>query len=183
MRIPCPQASQRHLLQYLFIYAAVYAFFLSCLSVRAYFYGLRRTFWIVPHCSLRPTLSLVTFSVMPSRKNSFSTASADYERCRQKRGGLLEVSSRIARACLRRTVGALLVLWSCKAGAHTLPASIPKASASVSVHIRGRLCLFLVLLIRACIFLWPAAHILDRAAVLPLSHSQSSDVFCVAFCA
>ena len=50
--------------QYLFIYAAVYVFF--CLSVRAYFYGLRRTFWIVPHCSLRPTLSLVTFSVMPS---------------------------------------------------------------------------------------------------------------------
>jgi len=89
----------------------------------------------------------------------------------------------IVRACLRRAVGALLVLWSCKPGAHTLPASIPKASAPVSVHIRGRLCLFLVLLIRACIFLWPAAHILDRAAVLPLSHSQSSDVFCVAFCA
>ena len=66
VRIPCPQASQRHLLQYLFIYAAVYAFFLSCLSLRAYFYGLRRTFWIVPQCSLRPTLSLVTFSVLPS---------------------------------------------------------------------------------------------------------------------
>jgi hypothetical protein len=49
--------------------------------------------------------------------------------------------------------------------------STPKASAPVSVHIRGRLCLFLVLLIRACIFLWPAAHILDRAAMLPPSES------------
>ncbi len=71
VRIPCQQASQRHLLQYLFIYAAVYAFFLSCFSVCAYIYGLRRTVWIVPHfcivpqCSLRPTLSLVTFSVLP----------------------------------------------------------------------------------------------------------------------
>jgi hypothetical protein len=33
-----------------------------------------------------------------------------------------------------------------------LTASIPKASAPVSVHIRGRLCLFIVLLIRACYF-------------------------------
>jgi hypothetical protein len=66
VRIPCPQASQKHLLQYLFIYAVVYAFFLSCLSVRAYFYDLWRTFWIMPQCSLRPTLSLVTFSVLPS---------------------------------------------------------------------------------------------------------------------
>jgi hypothetical protein len=39
------------------------------------------------------------------------------------------------------------------------------------------------------IFLMPAAHILDRAtlldraAVLPPSLSQSSDVFCVVFCA
>ena len=32
----------------------------------AYFYGLRNTFWIVPQWSLRPTLSLVTFSVLPS---------------------------------------------------------------------------------------------------------------------
>jgi len=31
----------------------------------AYFYGLRNTFWIVPQWSLRPTLSLVTFSVLP----------------------------------------------------------------------------------------------------------------------
>ncbi len=109
--------------------------------------------------------------------------SPQHSHCRQKRGGLLEVSSRISRACFRRTVGALLVLWSCKAGAHTFPGSIPQASVPVPVHIHGRLCLFLVLFIRACIFLWPAVHILDRAVVLPPSHSQSSDVFCVAFCA
>jgi hypothetical protein len=112
----------------------------------------------------------------------------------------------IVRACLRRAVGALLVLWSCNPGAHTLPASIPKASAPVSVHVRGRVCLFLVMLIRVCIFLRPAAHILDRACgacslwhpsflqpgplspssynkgckqALPPSLSPSNEVFCV----
>ena len=106
-----------------------------------------------------------------------------WEEGQVKRSSIRFLWPTIVRACLRRAVGALLVLWSCKPGAHTLPASIPKASASVSVHIRGRVCLFLVLLIRACIFLWPAEHILDRATVVPPSHSQSSDVFCVALCA
>jgi hypothetical protein len=49
---------------------------------------------------------------------------------------LLEVSSRIARACLRRTFGALLVVSSEKPGAHTTPTSIPQASAAVSVPIK-----------------------------------------------
>jgi hypothetical protein len=36
---------------------------------------------------------------------NFSTASAVYKRCRQKRAGLPPVSSRIVSECLRRTVG------------------------------------------------------------------------------
>ena len=102
---------------------------------------------------------------------------------------MLEVSPRIARSCLRRTVGVLLVLWSCKPGAHTWSGSIPNPSAPASVHIRGRFILFLVLLIRMCIFLCPPVHIsdcdtlLDPDTVLPPSLSQSSDVFCVVFCA
>ena len=37
VHIPCPQVSKRHLLQYLFTYSVVHAFFLSCFSVCAHF--------------------------------------------------------------------------------------------------------------------------------------------------
>ena len=66
--------------------------------------------------------------------------SPEHRHSRQERAGLPQVSSRIARACLRRTFGALVVVSSEKPGAHTTPTSIPQASAAVSVPKRGRLC-------------------------------------------
>ena len=113
--------------------------------------------------------------------------SPEHSHCRQKRGGLLEVSSRIARACLRRTFGALLVVSSEKPGAHTTPTSIPQASAAVSVPIRGRLCHLLVLHICMCKILAGlrrtslGAHLLPPPSVTRCGQASSA-VFCVAVC-
>jgi hypothetical protein len=118
---------------------------------------------------------------------SFSTVSTDYERCRQKRAGLPQVSSRITRTCLWRTFGALFVVSSEKPGAHTTPTSISHASAAVSVPIHGRLCHLLVLHICMCEILAGLRRTsLDTHLLPPPSITRcckaSSAVFCVTVC-
>ena len=114
--------------------------------------------------------------------------SPEHSHSRQKRAGLPQVSSRIARACLRRTFGALVVVSSENPGAHTTPTSIPQASAAVSVPILDLLCHLLVLHICMCKILaglrrtWLGAHLLAPPSITRCCKTSSA-VCCVAVCA
>ncbi len=89
--------------------------------------------------------------------------------------------------CQWYTVGALILLWSCIPGTHTLTTSVPKVSVPVSVPIRGRLCHLLLLHICMCkklVDLWITS--LDSHLLTPPSitrcRQESSDMFCVDVC-